>query len=51
MNFLWLKCEREIQNNKNLIDIYIHVRSSFLVVLSKDPLRIDSFYGLNMGKR
>jgi hypothetical protein len=36
---------------KNLINLYIHVCSSFLVVLSKDPFRIDSFYDLNMGKR
>jgi hypothetical protein len=42
---------REIQDKKNLIDIYRHVRSSLLVILSKDPFRIDSFYDLNMGKR
>jgi hypothetical protein len=49
MDFLWLKYEREIQDKKNLIDMYI--RSSFLVVLSKDHFTIDSFYCLNMGKR
>jgi hypothetical protein len=42
---------REIQDNKSLIVMYIHVRSSLFVVLSKGPFRIDSFYDLNMGKR
>jgi hypothetical protein len=46
-----LKYERENQNKKKLIDMYIHVRSSFLVVLSKDPFAIYSFYDLNMVKR
>jgi hypothetical protein len=43
--------KRVIQDKKNLIGMYIHVHSSFLVVLSEDPFRIDSFYDLNMGKR
>jgi hypothetical protein len=51
MNFLWLECERETQDKKNLIGMYIHVRSSFLVVLFKDSFRIESFYALNMGKK
>jgi hypothetical protein len=38
-----LKYERDIQDKKNLIDMYIHVRSSFLVILSKDPFGIYSF--------
>jgi hypothetical protein len=42
---------REIQDKKNLIDMYIQVCSSLLVVLSKDPFRINSFHDLNMGNR
>jgi hypothetical protein len=30
--------------------MYIHICSSFLVVVSKDPFRIDFFYDLSMGK-
>jgi hypothetical protein len=37
-----------IQEKKILIDMYIHIHSSLLVVLSKDPFIIDSFYDLNM---
>jgi hypothetical protein len=37
-----------IQENKILIDMYIHIHSTLLVVLSKDHFRIDSFYDLNM---
>jgi hypothetical protein len=37
-----------IQEKKILIDMYIHIHSSLLVVLSKDPFRIYSFYDLNM---
>jgi hypothetical protein len=46
-----MKERREIEDKKNLIGRYIHVCSSLLVVLSKDPLIIYSSYDLNMGKR
>jgi hypothetical protein len=43
---VWKRDSRQKKSNRQ----YIHVHYSFLVVLSKDPFRIDSFYGLNMGK-
>jgi hypothetical protein len=37
-----------IQEKKILIDMYIHIHSSLIIVLYKDPFGIDSFYNLNM---